>query len=162
MSSVVQKVEEAITPALTEMGYNTVKLSLYNSGKTKTLQLMMEKISGEPVGIADCEIVSKEISVLLDVSNLIKTGYNLEVSSAGINRPLVKIADYVRFCGSKILAKTYVAKEKRKIFIGKLVHADENKITIELIEPLHNGAQQIDLFYDEISSARLDQEIKFK
>ena len=159
MSSVIQKIEEAITPALTEMGYSIVKLSLYNSGKSKTLQLMIE--SDRPINIVDCEKVNKEVSVLLDVLDPIRNRYNLEVSSAGINRPLVKIADYIRFCGQAILAKTYVTKEKRKIFVGKLVQTDNNKITIELDEPLHNGEKQIELLYDEISSARLNQEIKF-
>ena len=117
--------------------------------------------SDRPINIADCEKVNKEVSVLLDVLDPIRNRYTLEVSSAGINRPLVKIADYIRFCGQDILAKTYVTKEKRKVFVGKLVQADNNKITIELNELLHNGEKQIELLYDEISSARLNQEIKF-
>ena len=162
MSAVIKKIEENIEPSLNNLGYNIVKLSLYNYGKNNTLQIMIEKISGESVSINDCEKISKEISVILDIIDPVKKHYILEVSSAGINRPLVKIKDYIKYCGQNILLKTYVPKENKKIFKGKLHKADEKKIVIILSEPLSNGDNFIELMYDEISSAQLDKEIKFK
>ena len=159
MSSLIEKIEETVTPAINELGYDIVKLALNNYGKNRTLQLMIEKKSGDKITIDDCELISKEVSVLLDVLDPIKNKYILEVSSAGINRPLVKAADYIRFIGQNVLVKTYISKENNKIFIGLLEHADNDKIKIKLKEPLQNGDNFIELLYEEISNARLNNEI---
>ena len=161
MPSIIQKIEEYLTPALTELGYSIVRISILGSSRNKTLQLMIEKDTGESVNINDCEIVSKEASVLLDVLDPIREHYNLEVSSTGINRPLVKYKDYVRFCGNNVFIKTYISKYNKKIFRGILESVSEHTIKLKLKEALLNGDFFIELAYDEISSAELDNEINY-
>ena len=161
MSSVIQRVEEYLKPALKDLGYVIVRVALFGQGKNRTLQIMLEKTDGTSVNIDDCEIASKEISVLLDVLDPIKGHYNLEVSSTGLDRPLVKKEDFIRFCGNKVLVKTYVSKYNTKVFKGILDSADDKSIKLTLQCPLMNGDISIELEYDEISSAHLDNPIEF-
>lgn len=161
MSSVIQRIEEYLTPAVKAMGYTIVRVALFGHGKNKTLQIMLEKNDGTSVNIDDCEIASKEISVLLDVLDPIKGHYNLEVSSTGINRPLVKKEDYTRFCGNQVLVKTYTAKYNQKIFKGTLDCANDTTIKLVSQCPFLNGDISVELRYDEISSAHIDNPINF-
>lgn len=161
MSSVTQKIEEYLKPYLKDLGYIIVRVALFGQGRNKTLQIMLEKNDGTSVNIDDCEKASKEISVLLDVLDPIKEHYNLEVSSTGLDRPLVKKTDYKRFCGNKILVKTYVSKYNQKVFQGILEYADDKQIKLTLQCPLLNGDISIELEYDEISSAHLNNPIEF-
>ena len=161
MSSVIQRIEKYLKPSLKNLGYAIVRVALFGQGKNRTLQIMLEKNDGTPVNIDDCEIASKEISVLLDVLDPIKGHYNLEVSSTGIDRPLVKKEDYVRFCGNQVLVKTYTSKCNQRLFKGILESADDKKIKLISECPFLNGDIFIELEYDEISSAHLDNPIKF-
>lgn len=161
-SGVIRSVEEYLKPSLNDLGYNIVRVAFFGQGKNKTLQIMLEKNDGTSVNIDDCEIASKEISVLLDVLDPIKGHYNLEVSSTGLDRPLVKKGDYIRFCGNTVLVKTYNSKYNQKVFKGILESADDTKIKIIPQCPLSNNEDiSIELEYDEISSAHLDNPIKF-
>ena len=161
MSSVIQRIEEYLKPSLKDLGYAIVRVALFGQGKNRTLQIMLEKNDGTSVNIDDCEKASKEISVLLDVLDPIKGHYNLEVSSTGIDRPLVKKEDYIRFCGNQVLVKTYTPKCNQKLFKGILESADDKKIKLTSECPFLNGDIFIELEYDEISSAHLDNPIKF-
>lgn len=161
MSSLVQRIEEYLKPSLKELGYLIVRVALFGQGKNKTLQIMLEKNNGASVNIDDCEIASKEISVLLDVLDPINGYYNLEVSSTGIDRPLVKKEDYIRFLGNNVLLKTYASKYNQRVFKGILEFADDKVIKLNLQCPLSNGDISIELGYDEISSAHLNNPIDF-
>lgn len=161
MSSLVQRIEEYLKPSLKDLGYVIVRVALFGQGKNKTLQIMLEKNDGTSVNINDCEIASKEISVLLDVLDPINGYYNLEVSSTGLDRPLVKREDYIRFNGNQVIVKTYASKYNQRIFKGVLSFADDKQIKLKLQCPLSNGDISIELGYDEISSAHLDNPIDF-
>lgn len=161
MSSLVQRIEEYLQPSVRDLGYVIVRVSLFGQGKNRTLQIMLEKNDGTSVNIDDCEIASKEISVLLDVLDPINGYYNLEVSSTGLDRPLVKKEDYIRFCGNQVLVKTYASKYNQRIFKGILEFADDKQIKLNLQCSLSNGDISIELGYDEISSAHLDNPIDF-
>lgn len=143
--SIENEIENYITPHINEMGYIIVRVKYMR--KIQVLQIMLEKSNGKSVDIDDCEKASKEISVLLDVLDPIKDQYSLEVSSTGINRPLVKIDDYIRFCGSNVVISTY-----KKKFSGQLIKADANTIQIKL-----KGTNNIiDVSHTDISNAYLD------
>ena len=161
MSSITQRIEEYLIPAVKSMGYVIVRVALFGQGKNRTLQIMLEKNDGTSVNIDDCEIASKEISVLLDVLDPIKGHYNLEVSSTGLDRPLVKKQDYVRFCGNKVLVKTYTSKYNQKVFRGVLECANDTTIKLVSQCPFLNGDCSVELEYNDISSAHLDNPIDF-
>ena len=156
MTTTEQKIEELLAPAVTELGYSIIRLKIFKIGKDTTLQIMIEHTNGAPVDLEDCEKVSREVSVLLDVSDPIKGQYNLEVSSAGLDRPLVKVSDYKRFIGKPVVIKTYVSKLGCKVFDGILDYADEDIVRLSLKNPLSSGNFSVELAYTEISNARLN------
>jgi ribosome maturation factor RimP len=157
MSVLLEKIERSISGIVSELGCSIVRVLLFRKGKgAKTLQLMIEKKDGSPCDIGDCERVSRSVSVSLDVLDCIDGGYELEVSSAGIDRPLVKPADFVRFCGSPVVVRTYGNKSERQLHKGLLESASEDGIRVVLDVPLLSGMSVVSLKYDEISNAYVD------
>ena len=102
-------INTAIEAPLQSIGFNIVRLKLYNRSSgalnLKVLEILIERIDGVHISITDCKNASNHISAILDVEDIIDGKYNLEVSSAGIERPLVKLQDFDRF-------KDYVAEIK--------------------------------------------------
>ncbi len=128
-------VEAIITPVLEEMGYDLVRLHL-NLGKTSALQIMAERKDRERMQVEDCEKISRALSPIFDVEDVIKSQYTLEVSSPGIDRPLVRVDDYERFKGFDAKVETSEIVENRKRFTGKIKGTEGNIITIETEEGL--------------------------
>ena len=156
MAILAEKIEREITPLVRELGCEVVKVSLFDQAGQKTLQILLERPDGSSVNIDDCQRISRALSLKLDIVDVITDKYTLEISSAGIDRPLVKPADFVRFCGKNVVVKTYVSKAGHKTFKGSLKSAMENGIKLELEVPQKDGEDEISLFYEEISSAHID------
>lgn len=156
MSALTTQIENKISPIVNGMGFEIVRVKFLGSGSKRTLQIMVERSDGNLVNIKDCEEVSRAVSVCLDVMDPISGHYNLEISSTGIDRPLVKPSDFIKFQGKSIVVKTYVMKNDRKIFKGSLEFASENGINLILDMPLNNGNTKLDFTYNEISSAYID------
>ena len=156
MSLLTVKIEDELSPIVKEFDCRIVRIAIFKKAKSKTLQIMIEKIDETLVTIDDCQKVSRAVSVCLDVMNPISGQYNLEISSTGIDRPLVKIEDYIKFVGKSVVIKTYSLKNERKLFKGVLASASENGIQLELDSPLIDGSLFIDLVYDEISSSHIN------
>lgn len=91
------RVSEAIAPALAAMGFDLVRVKL-SGGQRPVLQVMAERGDGS-MSVEDCAEVSRAVSAILDVEDPIAGAYTLEVSSPGLDRPLVRPADYERFKG---------------------------------------------------------------
>ena len=156
MAILAEKIEREITPLVKELGCEVVKVSLFGQTGRKVLQVLLERPDGTSVNIDDCQRISRALSLKLDVMDVITSKYTLEISSAGIDRPLVKPADFVRFCGKNVVVKTYVPKAERKTFKGSLKSATENGIKLKLDVPQKDGEDEISLLYEEISSAHID------
>ena len=97
---ICEQIEREITPALKDMGYEVVRVVL-NGTETKVLQVMAERSDRIDMTVDDCADISRTISALLDVSDPFPFRYTLEVSSPGLDRPLLKPADYARFAGDE-------------------------------------------------------------
>ncbi|MDR2667296.1 MAG: ribosome maturation factor RimP [Holosporales bacterium] len=156
MLPLAQKIEKELSNLVRDLGYEIVKITFLNSRKRKTLQMMIERLDGQSVSIQDCEIVSKEVSVSLDVINPVKHHYSLEVSSPGIERPLIKPADFIKFCGKPVVVTTYVLQNERKVFKGILEFASNNDIRLRLHKSPPGEENEISLMYEEISDAYID------
>ena len=156
MSAIAEKIENEIAPLTKGLGCEIVKIAMLGGERSKTLQIMIEKIDGSPATIDDCQRIGRALSVKLDVMDIIKCRYNLEVSSAGIDRPLIRFADFVRFCGKPIVVKTHVAKNNCRTFRGRLESTSENGIKVALEPSPSNGEDVVFLLYEEISSAHID------
>lgn len=132
--STEQKILEIIEAPLTGMGYNIVRLRLLASGgiaPKKILEILIERLDEVHTSIGDCKQASYHISALLDVEDVIEGRYNLEVSSAGVERPLVKLEDFVKYSGYVIEVKLHNAVEACKKYQGHLIEVLENKIILK-------------------------------
>jgi ribosome maturation factor RimP len=110
---------------LSGMGYELVQLVL---SRGRHLQVFIDKPGG--VDIDDCVAVSNHLTRLFTVENI--DYERLEVSSPGLDRPLLKPADYVRFAGEDVAVKLRVPLENRRKLTGKLLGLDDNKVQLEM------------------------------
>jgi ribosome maturation factor RimP len=101
------------------------------------------------VHVDDCEKVSRRVSEVLDVSDPIKGGYTLEVSSPGFDRPLRKHAHWVRFAGSRVKVETSVPRDGRRRWTGTIVAVTDGSVELEV------DGQRVELGLDEIRHARI-------
>ncbi|MBI1186386.1 MAG: ribosome maturation factor RimP [Alphaproteobacteria bacterium] len=129
---VEEKVIAAIEPAAAELGYRLVRVRL--SGlRRKRLQIMAERDDGVML-LEDCEKLSRAISPILDAADPIDAHYDLEVSSPGIDRPLVRLEDFARFEGYEAKLETAQMIEGRKRFKGVLSGVDGERVKIAAAE----------------------------
>lgn len=149
-----EQIESLITPVLKTLGLNIVRVLIIDGGKRKTLQVMIEREDNEPIGLSDCQNASNNISAILDVEDIIKDKYNLEISSPGLSRPLTKLADYDRFKGKYVKIQTTIPlKENTKNYSGKIL---ENKEGIIVIEQ-EKTKEKIEIPFDMISKSNIMQ-----
>ena len=111
-------IAEIVEPALAAMGYRVVRVAL-GGGRRATLQIMAERIDDAPLTLDDCTLISHSVSALLDVADPIPGAYVLEISSPGIDRPLVRLDDYDRFSGFEARIELGAPVEGRKRFRGR-------------------------------------------
>jgi ribosome maturation factor RimP len=125
------RIAHMVEPAIVGLGYRLVRVKLSALNGT-TLQIMAEKPDGT-MSVDDCEILSHDLSPLLDVEDPIDREYHLEISSPGIDRPLVRLGDFDRWSGHQ--AKIELARpiDGRKRFKGTLAGRDGDavKLTVE-------------------------------
>jgi ribosome maturation factor RimP len=114
------RIAAMIEPSLEAMGYSLVRVS-HTGGRRPTLQIMAERRDGTGMTVGDCEEISRNVSALLDVQDPIASTYMLEVSSPGIDRPLVRPQDYDRFAGFEATLERGHGIAGRKRFRGRLV-----------------------------------------
>lgn len=142
-----------IGPLLDTMGYRLVRVRL--SGQNGlTLQIMAERADGT-MTVQDCEELSKAVSPLLDVEDVIDKAYHLEVSSPGIDRPLVRKSDFSQWIGHLIKLETSMPVAERKRFRGKIAETSEDVVVIERDVASYGDEPVVRIPFDAISDARL-------
>ena len=134
MAKISDKVVSLINPSINDLGYELVGVEYVASGKHSILRLYID--SEEGIGVDDCEIVSRQVSAIMDVEDPISGQYNLEVSSPGIERPLFNIAHYQRFLGHDVRLRTYRQIDGRRNFTGCIGSVGTTSNTIELVTEL--------------------------
>ena len=123
------ELETLLTPVIEDLGYELWACEMISQGKYSLLRIYIDKPEG--INIDDCERVSHEVSVLLDVQAPITSQYTLEVSSPGLDRPLFKKAHFQRFVGSEIYVQVRQPIERRRKFSGELIRvSDADEIII--------------------------------
>lgn len=127
------QVETLLSDPLSAMGYGLVRVQMLRpQPKTRILQVMAERLDGGHLTIKDCEDISKTASALLDVEDIVSDRYILEVSSPGVNRPLLKIEDYNRFAGELAKVETAIELHGRRKFRGVLKGLQDDQVMMEL------------------------------
>jgi ribosome maturation factor RimP len=124
-------------PILDAMKLELVDIEFGRVGRDAVLRIFIDKEGG--IMLDDCAEFSRELSMILDVEDVVASNYTLEVSSPGLDRPLKKQADYDRFTGRLIKVRTYQPFEdnsgnKRKTFLGKLDGLVDGVVTMTLTE----------------------------
>lgn len=148
-----QRIADIIEPVLVQMGFRLVRVRM--SGQNGlTLQVMTERNDGT-MTVEDCEEVSKAISPVLDVEDPIDKAYHLEVSSPGIDRPMVRKSDFVRWQGHLMKCETSGMVEGRKRFRGKIVSVDEDGFRLERDQPAYGEEAVVAIPFTALSDARL-------
>jgi ribosome maturation factor RimP len=119
-----------VEPVLQSMGYELVRVH-YGSGSGRpTLQIMAERLDRQAMAVDDCAEISRTISALLDVEDPLEEAYVLEVSSPGIDRPLIRPADYQRFAGFEARLELTQPVEGRKRFRGRIGELVDGRVRI--------------------------------
>ncbi len=132
-TDIPDRIERMIAPVAGSMGYDVVRVRL-TGGTRGVLQVMAERKGGAAMTVADCVALSRTLSALLDVENPIPGSYSLEVSSPGIDRPLVKKRDFERFAGFEARVETRRPIHGRKRFRGRLLGVKDDAVRIKLPE----------------------------
>jgi len=122
-------ISQIIEPPLEAMGYRLVRVTL-TGGQRPTLQVMAERGDEAAMTVDDCAAISRSISALLDVADPIAGAYLLEVSSPGIDRPLVRPEDYDRFAGFEARIDLVEPLDGRKRFRGRLLGRVEQYVRL--------------------------------
>ena len=143
----VQKLNELLQPLVEDLGYEFVGLEYNSSPKHAVLRIYIDHENG--IAIEDCETVSRETAALLDVKDPIRSQYNLEVSSPGLERPLFTAAHFRQFAGSMAQVNLFAPQDGRRKFSGPILGADETSVRIE------QDGSEVTLDLSNIVKARL-------
>lgn len=153
-SGPAKRVADIIEPVLDSLGYRIVRVRIVGSG-SRTLQVMAERPDGG-MTIDDCERVSRAISPVLDVEDPIEGSYRLEVSSPGIDRPLVRAEDFERWSGHEAKIELSAPLDGRKRFRGLLAGVEGAKARLTLPATKKGEAESmVDLPFELIADAKL-------
>jgi ribosome maturation factor RimP len=120
-----------ISPSLDAMGYRLVRVA-FTGGRRPTLQIMAERRDDVAMTVDDCAEISHSISALLDVADPIPTEYQLEVSSPGIDRPLISREDFARYAGYEAKIEVGRMIEGRKRFRGRVLGVSGDDVRVAL------------------------------
>lgn len=149
MAGLEARITALIAPSLDNMGYEIVRVAILGRDRC-TVQIMADRVDGGLISIEDCERISHTVSAILDVEDPIPGMWTLEVSSAGIDRPLCRVKDWNRFSGHKARVELGVPLNGRRRFSGVVLGADESVARMALEDGL-----EVALPLSEIRSARL-------
>ena len=137
-------------PLLQEIGYDLADLEFVKEGADWFLSFYIEHLSPEKaIDVDDCQRASEALSDWLDKADPIEQGYYLEVSSPGIERPLKKEKDFIRFKGQKVCVGTYKPVDGKKTHIGILGIVTGDTLALEV------EGQSISIERELISTVRL-------
>lgn len=144
-SGIERKIAQLVEPVIQDKGYELVSLSLQGT----ILQIMAENPQTRKLGVDECATLSREISTLLEVEDPIKGHYRLEVSSPGIDRPLVRLQDFADFAGFEAKIEISPPHEGQKRFRGRIKGIENNDVMLETDKGL------IGLPFEGIEKAKL-------
>jgi len=140
-------------PVIEQLGYRLVRVKV-SPAEGCTVQIMAERPDGS-MTVEDCETISRALSPVLDVADLIERAYRLEVSSPGIDRPLVRKSDFDRYAGHLAKVEMEVPVDGRKRFRGLLIGTQGEAARIRRDDTEAGADAEILLPIDEMSEARL-------
>ena len=147
------RVSAVAGPVLQGMGYRLVRIKI-SAEAGCTVQVMAERPDGT-MQIEDCEAISRALSPVLDVADPIDRAYRLEISSPGIDRPLVRRSDFERYAGHLVKVEMAVAHDGRKRFRGLLAGCEGDAVRLHRDDIRAGEDADVLLVMEDIADARL-------
>jgi ribosome maturation factor RimP len=142
------RINAIIEPTVVDMGYDLVRTHIKGSDRLQ-VQVMAERLDGTGMGVDDCASLSRAIAALLDVDDPITKAYTLEVSSPGIDRPLVKLVDFERFVGFDVRIEAERPVDGRRRFTGPISAVKDQIVAIKTDDG------EVEIPFDYIARAKL-------
>jgi ribosome maturation factor RimP len=127
------RIATMVLPTLVDMGFELVRVAVLGRERP-TVQIMADRADGALITVEDCEAISRAVGAVLDVSDPIPGNWTLEVSSAGIDRPLTRVKDWVRFIGHRARVDMNIPADGRKRASGVILGADAENAQMRLDE----------------------------
>jgi ribosome maturation factor RimP len=149
---ITRQITDLIEPILDELGFELVDVDYLSEHGRWVLRIYIDKVGG--VSIDDCARISGELGDLIDIKEIVRHEYVMEVSSPGLNRPLKKEADFIRVIGKKIKVKMTEPVNGRRNFTGYLKDVRDHILYIE------DEGGLITLSWPEIDKANLVYEFE--
>lgn len=150
---VAARIAVLIESVLPELGFQLVRVRITGE-RGCTLQIMAERFDGS-MSIDDCEQISQAISPLLEVEDPIDTAYHLEISSPGMDRPLVRIGDFKQWLGHEVKIEMSVPVEGRRRFRGKMEIVTETSVALSLNDIKDAKDARVVLLFSDMAEAQL-------
>jgi ribosome maturation factor RimP len=147
------RVAAIVYPVIAGLGFRLVRVNISGLNGL-TLQIMAERPDGT-IDVEGCEAISKAVSPVLEVEDPVSRAYHLEVSSPGIDRPLVRKSDFALWAGHVMKVDTLVPVEGRRKFKGKTIEATEDGFVFENDMVAYGEERIVRIPYEAISEARL-------
>jgi ribosome maturation factor RimP len=166
----VERVREIADRVAASSGLEIVDIEFLGGGKAQMLRVFLDKLGNDPLaGVTheDCATFSREFGTILDVEDVISGSYTLEVSSPGLDRKLVKAADFTRFTGSRLKLTTRQPVNNNRHFEGRLESFCDGRLTLDLSVASHKSrkkmgdvaGQKIEIEFANVEKANLVPEI---
>ena len=128
---IIDRIEKIIQPTIENLGFNIVRV-LLSGDHNPRLQIMVEPLDERAMNVDDCAAISRAVSALLDVEDPVSSSYTLEVSSPGLDRPLVSLQHFERFAGYEARIETAMAIDGRKRFRGRLGGIEGDNVLLQV------------------------------
>src|ERR1700757_2536380 len=172
----VERVREIAERVAASSGLEIVEVEILGGGKARMLRVFLDKPPAGPLaendplaGVTheDCANFSREFGTILDVEDVMRGSYTLEVSSPGLDRRLVKAADFTRFTGSRMKLTTRQPVDNNRHFEGRLESFQDGRLTLDLSVASHKSrkkmgdavGQKIEIEFANVEKANLVPEI---
>jgi len=151
LNPMAERIIEMLGPHVERQGYELVSVEYHKGTRSSMLRLLVDRPGGG-IGLDDLERLSPILGDLLDVYDPIEGRYTLEVASPGLNRPLVRLADFEAVRGGRVRIKTHHALEGRKAFVGRLADVGADGVEID-DEP---SGRRVRIEFGEIKGANYE------
>lgn len=148
-----RRIADIIEPVLVAMDFKLVRVRMMNQNGM-TLQIMAERTDGT-MDVEGCEAVSMAVSPVLDVEDPVDKAYHLEVSSPGIDRPMVRKSDFTRWQGHIVKCETSILVDNRKRFRGKITDVNHDGFTLERDQVAYGEEPKVVIPFNTLAEAKL-------
>lgn len=155
MNDLPDRIEKEIEQVVTGEGLELVHIDYHRQGRGFLLRVDIDKEGG--VTLEDCEMVSHQLSALLDVEDVIPSEYELQVSSPGLDRKFYRPSDYQKFLGRMVRVKTAAAIRGLHVIVGRL--KEYNGETIVVTDPAMKKDPDYEIPLDVVKETRLEVEV---